>query len=53
MPTKKRKKRVSIFRNGIDKVAAFCIGIEQFLLYLSSIFLQQKTRCKNAVINNV
>lgn len=49
----KEEKRVSIFRNGIDKVVAFCIGIERFLLYLNNVFLGQTPKYKNTTIFNV
>jgi len=49
----KEEKRVSIFRNGIDKVVAFCIGIERFLVYLNNVFLGQTPRYKNTTIFNV
>lgn len=49
----KEEKRVSIFRNGIDKVVAFCLGMEQFYLYLNNVFFGKIPRYRNEILVNV
>jgi len=49
----KEEKRVSVFRNGIDKVVAFCSGLERFLLYLKEGFIGKTPKYRNTIIINV
>jgi len=49
----KEEKRVSIFRNGIDKVVASCLGLEQFCLYLINVFLGRIPKYRNEILVNV
>lgn len=49
----KEEKRVSVFRNGIDKVVAFCFGLERFCLYLIDVFLGRIPKYRNQILVNV
>lgn len=50
---KKEEKRVSVFRNGLDKIVAFCLDLELFYLYLNNIFLRQIPKYRNEKLINV
>ena len=49
----KEEKRVSIFRNGIDKVVGFCFKRELFCSYLYDIFIGKTPKYRNHILVNV
>lgn len=49
----KEEKRVSVFRYGIDKIVAFCLGINQFYLYLNKVFISEIPKYRNEKLTNV
>ncbi|MFT5917622.1 MAG: hypothetical protein ACJAWV_004237 [Flammeovirgaceae bacterium] len=48
-----QEKRSSVFRHGIDKIVAFCLGIKQFYLYLNNVFISKIPKYRNEKLINV
>lgn len=49
----KQEKRISVFRNGIDKVVGFCGNTERFYAYIFDVFLRNPPIYSNTFLVNV
>lgn len=50
---KKQEKRVSVFRNGIDKIMAICADLKLFYAYIYDIFIDKLPKYRNPLLVNV